>query len=273
MKSEWVSYDRSADSLRAQRKWKEALDAYENQVRPLVVALYTEQSDEYEGYLYRAADCHMHLKQFSEARKLADQRCELTKNLHGEESTQYGSALRQIGSILRQHQGDNAAALKYYEQAKLLLPKDHPDYVSVVNGMAMALMHLEQFDLALSLILELVEIVRWRHGDQHIEYATALNNSSIIYANLARFDLAIEHEKKVLEIRELNLGPDHPKTISASKNLADYQTALKDNTFAQLHASNKRMCSLPSCGKITNKEEVCDAYCSAECRDKDSKRA
>jgi tetratricopeptide (TPR) repeat protein len=262
-----------ATSLRLQNKWKEALCFYEDQLRPLTMALYTDQSDQYGVYLIGAVECRMQLKHFGEARELADQRCELTKDIHGEESAQHGHAVKQVGDVLR-NQGKNAEAMKYYERAKQLLPKNNRS-ATLNNDMAITLANLGEFERALPLAHEDLEIMLQHHGDQHPAYATSLKNLACLYSALSRFDLAVELTTKALEIRELKLGPNHPKTITIRNDLATFQRAMKDKTFASQFVSNKRMCYAPSCAKGSNDYYyTCSrcrqaTYCSETCQHAD----
>jgi tetratricopeptide (TPR) repeat protein len=264
---EEVSLGGLADSLRFQHKWKEALGVLDKQMRPLTAALFKERSDQYDTYLRCVVECRVNMKQYGEARKLADRRCELTKDLHGEESAQHGDALRQVGTVLRS-QGDNAGAMKYYERAKL--PKEHANYGPLINDMATAHEDLGEFDRALPLRQKHLEIARQRYDDQHPHYATTLFNLAFLYGKLKRFDLAVEHLTKALEIYERKLGPTHPNTIDTRECIAMFQRALKDETVAMQIASNKRMCH--ACGKVPNDHYyTCSrclhaTYCSETCQ-------
>ena len=122
------------------------------ELRPLTLTLFSERSDQYDSYLFGAIACRAGLKQFDEARRLADRRCELTKDLYGCKSANYGEALWQSGDLLRA-QNKIAEAVAHYEEAKLLMPKDCQNYGSLINSLAVALRKLEKYEQALALSL------------------------------------------------------------------------------------------------------------------------
>ena len=155
----------------------------------------------------------------------------------------------QIGDVL-QAQRKFAEAVSHYEEAKLLMPKDHQNYSALINNMAAALQEWGQYERALALREEFVEIVRQQVGDNHPGYAVSLNNMATLYAKLNRFNLAIEYAAKARVIFEAKLGRDHEYTIGVRHELAAYQRANRDAGYAASLASNSRMCNNPACKKI-----------------------
>jgi tetratricopeptide (TPR) repeat protein len=218
------------------------------------------------------------LKQFCKERRVAIEKCRKAKHEFGEKSVDYGIELLMVGDVLF-YQKDQLGVMEYYDQAKTLVPKTHFAYSQMIDRLAMLFEANDNFEQALSLRRELVQVELELRGNLDRSYAAAVNNLGNLYAKMTLFRLAVEHLAQALTILERNSKPDDYDASCIRKGIAAYQKAMKDKAYAAELATaitDKRMCNMLSCGKVANKDDLyrCSAcmnvyYCSEACQHAD----
>jgi tetratricopeptide (TPR) repeat protein len=85
-----------------------------------------------------------------------------------------------------------------------------------LNSEAMSLYQKGQYDRALSVGLEALEVAEKEKGPNHPDTATSLNRLALIYKSQGKYGQAEPLFKRSLAVREKALGPDHPDVASSA---------------------------------------------------------
>ncbi|WP_290056413.1 FxSxx-COOH system tetratricopeptide repeat protein [Amycolatopsis solani] len=136
--------------------------------------------------------------------------------------------------------GDARAALPLFQRAYALdrgrLGDDHPDTLTAVGGLALALGDLGEYQRARELDEDTLARSKRVLGDDHPDTLTSANGLAIDLSNLGEYQQARELNEDTLTRRRRVLGDDHPDTLTTANtlaidlsNLAEHQQARELN--------------------------------------------
>ncbi len=141
----------------------------------------------------------------------------------GRESAAYGSCCFNRGRVLHIIR-DYPEAEKWYLESKAIwekaLGKDHPDYASSLNSLAIVYKKMGQYEKAETLYLEAKAIREKALGKDHPDYASSLNNLALLYSDMGQYDKAEPLFLEAKAIWEKSLGKDHSDYAKSLNNLA-----------------------------------------------------
>jgi hypothetical protein len=177
-----------ATSLLMQNKYAEALKVYDERAAKLILEIYTEKSVFYLAYLHAAITCHINLRNFSIASKLAADQLLISKSMN---NAKHGSVVLDCAEAQRS-QGNHAEAIKLYNEAKLLFKREDYLYGTIICNMSISLEAIGDYERAILLRKEFLEIAKEDRRE------TALLNLAHLYISMKRFDLSDELKVKLL---------------------------------------------------------------------------
>ena len=140
-----------------------------------------------------------------------------------------------IVGIVRWKQGDYDAAEARFQQALRLLrsapgggaPLEVATVLDELSSVYNDRGRGSDYDDALALDIESLELRRQELGEDHLSVAMAHNGLAVAYYNLDRTEEGIEHAQRALEIRRAQLG-DHPLVANTLNNLAVFVEEVGD---------------------------------------------
>ena len=228
------------------------------ELEPLTSRVHGKISSAMAGDLNRRAVALKGLRRFEEARSAATASLKLYEKVCGRGDV-YASGLKILAEIFCR-EGKNEEGLKQIEEARSLMkPESDPRILaSLLNFHAILLVEMKQYQKAVLVREEAVELRLQISGPNHPEYATSLRNSAFLYAQLKQMDRAFDLAAKALAIFTKTLGPSHPSTQDTRKSLAVYQKALIDPEVKKKVASEShRVCSVDGCNTVKTKMNRC----------------
>jgi len=97
---------------------------------------------------------------------------------------------------------------------------DYNIYSVALNNLGLIYANMGQYEKALPLQNEILEITKATFGETHPDYATRLNNLAHLYSKMGQYEKALPLYEEALEISKASLGEAHPKYASMLNNLA-----------------------------------------------------
>jgi len=172
---------------------------------------------------------------FAEALPIAQQWLTNCEALDGAESTNFATALSELG-ILHEQMGNYTAAEPLYQKAlnvrEKILGPEHPATANSLSSLAGLYCTMGDFARAETFYLRSLKIREKALGLTSPGYATSLNDLAGLYESTGDFVKAEPLFQRSLEIYEKLWGPEHPYTAASLNNLAglyynmgDYQKA------------------------------------------------
>ncbi len=147
---------------------------------------------------------------------------QLTGEIYGVESPQYGTVLNDYGGIHRDIGNYDKAEQAFLQSAQLigrLQGVGHPDYASVQNNLAGLYRLMGQLEKAEQHFQQALQIYEQTVGKEHFLYISGMNNLGLVYQDMKRFA-----EAEVLHVRSLEAleqAGDNPVAIATTlTNLA-----------------------------------------------------
>ncbi|KAI9715103.1 MAG: Kinesin light chain 3 [Chrysothrix sp. TS-e1954] len=116
----------------------------------------------------------------------------------------------------------DSRTIKEFEYNELtdILGDEHPDTISAMNNLTVALSRQGHLDEAASMKREVVEKMRRILGDEHPDTITAMNNLAVTLSDQGHLDEAASMRRPVVKKRRRLLRDEHPDTTTAVNNLA-----------------------------------------------------
>jgi CHAT domain-containing protein/tetratricopeptide (TPR) repeat protein len=160
---------------------------------------------------------------YAEAIPIAQRYVALARQKHGEEHTEYATAIAWLGFVYKA-QGRYAEAEPLYKRCLAIREKtlgpDHPEVGSALNNLA-ALYRAQGRALeAVSLYERALAIAEKAFGPHHPEVGVLLNNLAELFFAHGLLSEAEPLYKRDLAITEKALGPNHPDVATSLDNLA-----------------------------------------------------
>jgi tetratricopeptide (TPR) repeat protein len=90
-----------------------------------------------------------------------------------------------------------------------------------------------QYDRALPLYENALEILKSELGDRHPNTAISLNNLAKLYQSMGYYDRALQSLEAALEILKSELGDRHPDTAACLGNLAELYQSMGNDSEAE----------------------------------------
>ena len=153
-------------------------------------------------------------------------------------------------ALLREAQGDYAAAERYYRNAltsaRSSLGAEHPEVAALLNGLADALHGQGSYGPAETYYREALALRQKILGPDHPAVAETLNHLGLLYHEWGELEPAEDYYRRSLEIRRRQLGEDHPDTIQSLGNLAALERSrgrldLAEPLFRQVLESTEKI--------------------------------
>ncbi len=95
-----------------------------------------------------------------------------------------------------------------------------------LNNLALLYESMGQYDRALPLYEDALEIRKSELGDRHPDTAASLNNLALLYYSMGQYDRALPLYEDALEICKSELGDRHPSTATSLNNLAGLYSSM-----------------------------------------------
>jgi tetratricopeptide (TPR) repeat protein len=111
--------------------------------------------------------------------------------------------------------------------------KEHPDYATCLNSLAVLYYSMADYANAELLHVEAREIRRRVLGEEHPHYAASLNNLAAVYESMGDYARAAPLYLQAMEVRKRVLGDEHPKYASSLSNLAGLYYSLGEYAKAE----------------------------------------
>ncbi len=143
--------------------------------------------------------------------------------------------LTTIGRVFRQLQLPNQAR-PLLEESLSLQRREATDplhLAQTLNTLGHLLYEQGEFDQALKLVLEALQLRRDQLGEEHHDTLESLNNRNAILDGLGEYALAEEGHRKLLRLRRKVLGPNHQDVATSLGNLASTLEAQEKFTEAE----------------------------------------
>ena len=160
---------------------------------------------------------------YADALPLAERYVTLAGQKHGEEHTEFATAIGWL-ALVYQAQGRLSEAEPLYKRAVTIREKAHgPDHLSVggaLNSLAGLYRTQGRYGEAEPLQKRSLAIAEKVHGPDHPSVGTALNGLAELYRAQGRYAETEPLYKRSLTIREKALGPDHADVGTALNSLA-----------------------------------------------------
>jgi non-specific serine/threonine protein kinase/serine/threonine-protein kinase len=169
------------------------------------------------GRVYKEAGRH------AEADSLTRRGLAALDGLPGDTRSRRADLLTLLASIAHRWRSDYAGADSLLAEAVALDRAVDPaglEVATALNDRAIVKTYLEDYDAALELYGEALDIQRAALGDDHPEVAVTLENMGGVYFRQERYDEAIAQLHQVLDIRRRMLGEDHEAVARTTFNLA-----------------------------------------------------
>jgi CHAT domain-containing protein/tetratricopeptide (TPR) repeat protein len=161
---------------------------------------------------------------YTEAISIAEQYVALARRRHGEEHTEFATAIAWLG-LLYKTQGRYAEAEPLYKRTLTIYEKafgrEHPWVGTALNNIAELYRAQGRYAEAEPLYKRTLAIKEKALGPDHPDVGISLNNLAELYVDQGRYVEVEQLFKRSLAIREKALGPDHPDVGMALSNLAD----------------------------------------------------
>ncbi len=110
---------------------------------------------------------------------------------------------------------------RYFQKAVELLPAGHEEKkAECLNNAGVGFHHAGEYDKALLLFEQALQIDKKAYGNKHPFYALSLNNLAVLYNSQGKYDQALPLFKQALQIRKEVLGLQHPRYAESLNNLA-----------------------------------------------------
>ncbi len=170
---------------------------------------------------YKSAN-YQHLGNISQQLAEAQASLNLAQQHFQPQSAQYVRALNTLqGAYAINQRFTEAAELleQMYAIQQKMYHSDHPALALTLNEMGAGYSDLLQYEKAIPLHIQAIEIIERRYGQRHIDYIYGHAYLDNAYGYLLRHGEAIEAYKKGLQASEQLYGPDNSITITSVANL------------------------------------------------------
>jgi len=169
---------------------------------------------------------YLSLGRYDRAEPLAERSLALRRTLPDAAPSVLADGYSIVG-IVRWKQGDYDAAEEHFQRALALLrsasgggtPLEVATVLDELSSVYNDRGRGSDYEDALAMDLESLDLRRKELGEDHLSVATAHNGLAVAYYNLDRTEEGIEHAQRALEIRRTQLG-DHPLVANTLNNLA-----------------------------------------------------
>jgi CHAT domain-containing protein/tetratricopeptide (TPR) repeat protein len=166
---------------------------------------------------------------YAEAISIAEQYVALARQKHGDNHTEYATAITMLARVYLV-QGRYPEAEPLFKRALALTEKalgpDHPNVGTLLNNLAVLYESQGRYGEAEPLHKRALAIREKALDPDHPDIGASLNNLAELYRALGRIAEAEPLHKRALAIREKALGPDHPDIGASLNNLAELYRAL-----------------------------------------------
>jgi CHAT domain-containing protein/tetratricopeptide (TPR) repeat protein len=172
---------------------------------------------------------------YAEAVEIAARLATIYRELNGEQSPEYATALNNL-AIMLGAAGELEKALPLAEQSlamtKVLSGEQSADYATGLNNLANIQEELGRYERAAALYREAIEIKKSLLGENHPSYATSLNNLAVVYRLMGHPAQALPLYRQATEIFKTALGETHPSYATTLHNIAVLYMAMGDSERA-----------------------------------------
>jgi tetratricopeptide (TPR) repeat protein len=228
-----------------------------DEAQPFFLRAFGDDSEAIALFHCRRAGLLRKLTRFEEARRDVLKSLRISEQFKGR-GEEYANGLLELASISHD-EGKYKEALKHLAEAEPLTPPDSHDLSNLLNLKAIVLKDLKQFQEALIVRHQHVELNLKLHGLNHPDYATALSNAAVMYSQLNQFPKAIELMTQARDIWMKTLGPNHARTMGSVTLLNMYHQALTDVTIKkEIVQTLDRTCNHRGCNKVERAMDRCD---------------
>jgi CHAT domain-containing protein/tetratricopeptide (TPR) repeat protein len=152
------------------------------------------------------------LKLYSKYVPFARQWAEQIKKEKGENNSEYGNALNDLGNSLYRCGKFSEAEpvlLKGLDIYKNTIGEVHKLAANTMNNLGNVYSDMGNYKMAETYYLQGLDVRRKLFGEDNILVASSLNNLGILYKDLSNYSMAETYLMQSLEIRKKNLGENH----------------------------------------------------------------
>jgi tetratricopeptide (TPR) repeat protein len=178
---------------------------------------------------------------YAEAMPIAERYVAVARQKHGEEHTEFATAVSWL-ALLYEAQGRYGEAEPLYQRSLAIREKalgpDHPDVGSSLNNLANVYRKRGRYPEAEPLYNRALAITEKALGPDHPDVGESLNNLANVYWAQGRYAEAEPLYRRTVSILEKALGPDHPDVGIALSGLANVYWA--QGRYAEAEPLSKR---------------------------------
>ena len=189
----------------------------------LVTGPATAQSNVNVGALNKQIQQLYRAGKYTEAVRLAERYVALARKRHGEQGTEFATAISWLG-ILYVAQSRYAEAEPLYKHALAIREKalgpGHPHVSITLNNLALLYSTQGRYAEAEKLYNRALAIAGKAQGRNHPVLGISLNNLALLYKSQGRYAEAEPLFKRSLALVEKVQGPNHPHLATSLNNLA-----------------------------------------------------
>jgi tetratricopeptide (TPR) repeat protein len=151
---------------------------------------------------------------------------ELTGEEQGADSAAYVAALNDAGSVLRtlKRLDESEATFRRAAEIELRSRGRGADYATCINNLSGTYRLKGDYETAVVLFEEAIEIYEVEVGTEHFVYLSALNNLGLVYQDMKRYDEAERLHRQVLAVLERS-GKRNATYATTLNNLASVAMA------------------------------------------------
>ena len=246
---------------------------YAQQGMELIKTQYGPRSLKYAMKVPELCAVYRGLRDIIKIKEIIIEALSILEELGLSEVEEYALMLKELANIQYMH-GQFGESLETYERSKPISEKceNQENYMKVLTNIAMCRRKLNQWNKAIDLMKEAIELIGNKCGKNHTLYGIALYNLASIYSDLKRYEDALPLLEEILL--------SHGGTITVNSEevgINKFLRATKQNILNSHRESinvghQYRMCN--TCKTVIENMDSCTgcykvSYCNNECQLKD----
>ena len=158
---------------------------------------------------------------FQEELSYYDKSLAIRETLHQQSTPEYANVLTNKAMAYQKHRNYQQASDLYKRAFDILEKVDPkgPEMGSLFINRGTLWYDQKNYDLAESMLLEAIEILKQSVGENHPSVAYAYNNLAMVYSVTHQREKSVDYYRKAIAVSRATQGPNHPSTKLYNRNL------------------------------------------------------
>ncbi len=154
---------------------------------------------------------------------------EEVEKIKNKKRTLYANACNNLGTLYQDMKKYDTAIIYHTKSLELLKHTNNYEYIAItLNNFVNPLLQKKNFEEALRIVNESLELFVKHLSNKHPFYSTALNNKGAIYYYIGEIKKALECFSEVEKILKETYGEKSPQYISCVKNIKEVEKLIKE---------------------------------------------